>query len=47
MEEASRIVLGGFTIRTEAKFVRYPERYMDKRGTAMWQAVSELVGGFG
>jgi DNA polymerase I len=46
MEESSRIVLDGFTIRTETKIVRYPERYMDKRGLAMWNAVSELVGGF-
>jgi hypothetical protein len=46
MEEASRGVLGGFTIRTEAKIVRYPERYSDKRGLAMWNAVAELVGGF-
>ncbi len=46
MEEASRLVLGGFTIRTEAKIVRYPGRYSDKRGVAMWNAVAELVGGF-
>jgi DNA polymerase-1 len=46
MEEASRVVLNGFTIRTEAKLVRYPARYMDKRGVAMWNAVSELLGGF-
>ncbi len=46
MEEASRLVLGGFTIRTEAKIVRYPGRYSDKRGMAMWNAVAELAGGF-
>jgi DNA polymerase family A len=46
MEEASRIVLGGFTIRTETKIVRHPGRYMDKRGLTMWNAVSELVGSF-
>jgi hypothetical protein len=46
MEEASRVVLGGFTIRTEAQIVRYPGRYLDKRGVGMWNAVSELVGGF-
>jgi hypothetical protein len=45
MEEASRIVLDGFTIRTEAKIVRFPDRYTDKRGTAMWNAVSQLIGG--
>lgn len=46
MQEASRIVLNGFTIKTEAVIIRYPDRYMDKRGAAMWSAVSELVGGF-
>ena len=46
MEDASRIVFGTFTIRTEAKVVRYPGRYLDKRGLAMWNAVAELVGGF-
>lgn len=45
MEEASRIVLGGFTIRTEANITRYPDRYIDKRGVQMWKTVSELVGG--
>jgi DNA polymerase-1 len=45
MEEASRVVLDGFTIRTEANIIRHPERYADKRGVAMWSAVSELVGG--
>lgn len=46
MEEASRLVLGDFTIRTEAKIIRHPDRYSDKRGIAMWSAVAELVGGF-
>lgn len=45
MEEASRLVLDGFTIRTEAKIIRHPDRYMDGRGLSMWNAVSELVGG--
>ena len=46
MEEASRIVLGGFTIRTETKIVRYPGRYLDKRGLAMWNAVCGIGGRF-
>ncbi len=46
MEEASQLVLSGFTIRTEPKVVRFPDRYMDKRGLAMWSAVSDLLGGF-
>ena len=32
MAEASRIVLDGFALRSDAKIVRYPDRYMDKRG---------------
>ena len=43
MEEASRAVLGGFTIPTEAKIVRYPDRYMDKRGVVMWERVMRLL----
>lgn len=43
MEEASRIVLDGFTIRTEAKIVCYPERYMDDRGKRMWDKVTGLL----
>lgn len=44
MAEASEIVLNGFRLRTEAKLVRYPDRYTDKRGVAMWGAVwSEIA----
>ena len=43
MAEASRAVLDGFELGTEAKAVRYPDRYMDKRGKEMWQTVCALV----
>jgi DNA polymerase I-like protein with 3'-5' exonuclease and polymerase domains len=44
MAEASRAVLAGFEIPTEAKIVRYPDRFMDeKRGRAMWDRVMVLV----
>jgi DNA polymerase I-like protein with 3'-5' exonuclease and polymerase domains len=36
MLEASEVVLSGFALRTDAKTVRHPERYMDKRGEQMW-----------
>jgi len=39
MAEASRIVLGGFELRSDAKIVRYPDRYMDPRGQRMWESV--------
>jgi DNA polymerase-1 len=44
MEEASRIVLDGFTVRAEHKIFRYPERFMDeKRGRVMWDRVMRLL----
>ena len=46
MDEAARAVLDGFPIPTEAKIVRYPDRYMDKRGTVMWQRVMRLLAQF-
>ena len=44
MKEASAIVLGGFELTTEAKIVRYPERYMDLRGIQMWNTIMKLAG---
>src|SRR5512134_2280452 len=43
MREASRIVLAGFELGTDAHIVRYPERYMDERGAVMWQRVMALL----
>ena len=43
MAEASRIVLDGFELGTDAKIVRYPDRYMDERGTVMWDRVMKLI----
>ncbi len=45
MAQASAHVLGGFTLRTDAKIVRYPDRYRDERGTQMWTAVWDIIGG--
>jgi DNA polymerase I-like protein with 3'-5' exonuclease and polymerase domains len=44
MREASRIVLNGFELGTDAQIVRYPDRYMDERGAAMWSRVMDLIG---
>lgn len=44
MREASEIVLDGFHLRTDAKIVRHPDRYSDKRGQVMWETVCELCG---
>jgi DNA polymerase I len=43
MAEASRIVLGGFELRTDVMRVDYPERFRDPRGDVMWTKVTELV----
>ena len=56
MEEASRIVLDGFTIKADCpefddsgkllefpQIVRYPNRYMIKRGVKMWNTVMEIL----
>jgi DNA polymerase I len=40
MAKASNITLGGvITCRTDAKIVRYPDRYMDDDGAEMWNKV--------
>jgi hypothetical protein len=43
MEWASRQVLGGFSLRVDAKVVRHPDRYMDARGRGMWDRVMGLL----
>lgn len=43
MTEASLLVLPGFPLRTEAKVVCYPDRYMDPRGVQMWDTVQSLL----
>jgi hypothetical protein len=43
MREASRIVLAGFGLDSDAKIVRYPDRYADDRGNAMWDVVTRIV----
>ena len=43
MREASRVVLNGFELGTDATVVRHPDRYMDERGTVMWQRVMQLM----
>jgi DNA polymerase I len=43
MTEASKIILAGFELRTDATRVLYPDRYQDPRGTAMWNRVIELI----
>lgn len=44
MAEASRIVLGGFEIGTDADVVKYPHRYVDEAGKDFWNTVTRLAG---
>jgi hypothetical protein len=43
MREASELTLPGFPLRTEAKVIRHPERYSDKRGRKMWEIVMAVL----
>jgi hypothetical protein len=43
MAEASRVVLGGFELGTDVSVTRWPSRYMDARGAAMWERVARLL----
>jgi DNA polymerase I-like protein with 3'-5' exonuclease and polymerase domains len=48
MRRASRIVLndtaaGAIELRTDAKIIKYPDRYTDKRGDKIWSDVMELL----
>jgi DNA polymerase I-like protein with 3'-5' exonuclease and polymerase domains len=43
MRAASAIVLGDFELTSDAKVIRYPERYSDKRGATMWGAIMRLL----
>ncbi len=43
MREASELVLGGFALRTDAKIVRHPDRYMDTRGADLWERVTGML----
>ena len=45
MAEASRLVLDGFELRTDAEVVKWPERYMDPRGVKMWETISSILDG--
>jgi DNA polymerase-1 len=44
MRKASSLVLSGFELGTDVKLIRYPDRYSDPRGKAMWWRVMKLIG---
>jgi len=43
MLEASQIVLNGFELNSDVDIIRYPARYMDKRGEKMWNTVWKSI----
>jgi DNA polymerase-1 len=43
MAQASADVLDGFELNSDARIVRYPDRYMDERGEVMWGKVMGLI----
>jgi len=43
MSKASREILHGFTIRTDAEIFTYPKRYQDERGVKMWNTVWKVL----
>ena len=45
MAKASAIVLDGFQLRSDAKIVRWPDRYMDERGREFWGRVMTQLSG--
>jgi len=43
MSVAGEKILEGFKLRTDVKIFRYPERYMDERGSVMWETMVGLL----
>lgn len=43
MARASRVILNGFELRTDVNVTKFPDRYMDKRGAAMWKTVMKIL----
>lgn len=43
MRAASAAVLGGFSLASDAKVIRHPDRYTDPRGVQMWNTVQAIL----
>jgi DNA polymerase I len=43
MSHAGRAVTGGLDVRTDFEVVRWPDRFMDPRGAAMWSRVVAML----
>lgn len=47
MAEASALTLSGFTLRSDAKVFKSPQRYVDERGKEMWEKVWRVASELG
>ncbi len=43
MAEASAIVLDGFELRSEVRFIRYPARLGEERDREIWRVVQRTI----
>lgn len=43
MRQASEVILPGFPLKSDAKVISYPNRYIDMRGIQMWNEVMQLL----
>jgi hypothetical protein len=43
MGDASGVVRAGLRLRSDAKIIRWPDRYMDPRGERIWNTVIGLL----
>jgi len=43
MQRASEVALGGFSLRSDAKLIHSPGRFLDERGAPMWELVNRLL----
>jgi DNA polymerase I-like protein with 3'-5' exonuclease and polymerase domains len=43
MEEASELILKGFTLKTDTEFVKWPDSYFDERGAGMWSKIMKVL----
>jgi DNA polymerase-1 len=44
MEKASEILLGSYTVQVDSEIIRYPDRFKDEKGAALWRLIEEYFG---
>ncbi len=43
MKEASKAILSGFELRSDAKIIRYPDHYKAEKGQGVWEIICNLL----